>query len=479
MPRPEVFDKVVEYRLDNGMLFLLLPRSGTPSVSGRILFRVGNVDNPRGQSGLAHMFEHMAFKGTDRIGTTDFEAEMAVQDSVDLVGSERAQEISKRQRADAERIASLTADLDRLMEKQSAYIVPMEFPQLYDKYTLDFNAFTTEDFTIYYTDLPANDLEVWMLMESERIQHPVFREFYPELEVVKEERRSSVDDNPYRKARELQQSLAFTAHPYRSPTIGYMSDLETLTEEEAEAFYATYYVPNNAIAALVGDFDLAQAEQWIQDYFGDIPAGPPPPEIGTVDPPQQGMRRAIHRQGTDPGLYVSFPGFPPGTREARIAELLASVLSRDETSRLDRRLSSQEKAVRSIWVSANGGFERYPGCFLIGARPLEGFSNEQVEAMIWEELNRVVSEPVPQWKLDEIRASYRKRYYYTLETNHSLAEELVEEQAAGGDWRQSFEKYEEYETITVDEVAEMARTLFTEDKATVVYLEPEDQKAPE
>ncbi len=470
---PSIFSRVEEFRLDNGMLFLLLPRHEVPMVSGRVLFRVGNVDNPTGQSGLAHMFEHMAFKGTDRIGTRDFEAEMMVQDSVARVGAELAREMSARERADPERIEALRAQLAALTDRQMALTVPMEWPRVYDSYTLDFNAYTTEDFTVYEARLPANNLEVWMLMESERIQHPIFREFYRERDVVIQERLEQTEDNPNGMARELLQSLAFTAHPYRQPTIGYMCDIEVLTQEQAAAFRETYYVPGNAVAALVGDFDVDEAKRMIRAYFGDIPAGPPPPEVAVMEPPQKGMRRGIHRQGTDRRVLLAFPGFHPHDRRHLAAALLADVLSRDETSRLDRRLDFEEQAVRSVRASGTAGFHRYAGLFLIEAVPLEAVSNERVEALIWEELERVVTEPVTQEKLDEIRRSYRKRYYYSLETNDSIAEALVHHQAIRGDWRWSYERFDRYDEITVGDVTALAEELFQPDRATVVYLEPD------
>ncbi|MFH1864598.1 MAG: insulinase family protein, partial [Candidatus Eisenbacteria bacterium] len=239
---PAVFENVRELRLDNGMLFLLLPRHEVPTISGRILVRAGNVDNQVGQTGLAHMFEHMAFKGTDRIGTREWEAEQAVQDSVEAVGLELSREISELAFADSARIEVLRRELDRLTEAQIALTVPDEFPLILDSHAFDFNASTSEDFTRYYMEIPANRLELWMLMESERFQHPSFREFYRELEIVKEERRERVEDNSEGMAWELLQSLAFTAHPYRFPTIGYMSDLEALTHVQAREFRRKQYV---------------------------------------------------------------------------------------------------------------------------------------------------------------------------------------------------------------------------------------------
>jgi len=147
--RPGIFDRVEEFRLENGMLWLLLPRHDAPTAYGRIRFRVGNVDNQIGQTGLAHMFEHMAFKGTDRIGTRDSAKELALQDSVRLVGAALSQEVAKHQRADTARVSRLEAELERLTERQISFTIPNEFAKVYDQYSFDYNAYTSVDFTEY------------------------------------------------------------------------------------------------------------------------------------------------------------------------------------------------------------------------------------------------------------------------------------------------------------------------------------------
>jgi len=469
---PALFDRVEEYRLGNGMLFLLLPRHDVPLVAGRIRFRVGNVDCPAGESGVAHVFEHMAFQGTDVIGTRDRARELIVEDSVKAAGRALCDETARGADADSSRLAALQAELERLNQRQWELTIPNEFSRVYDRNSLSVNAWTSADFTEYETDIPSNNLEVWMLMESERIQHPSFRGFYRERSVIMEERRESEDD-PASMARELRYAMAYRAHPYRLPVIGYMSDLETLAQEAAERFRETYYVPGNGVGALIGDFDPARAKQLLEAYFGDIPPGPPPPAVNTVEPPQQGMRRAVHRQGTERELAITFPGFPPADRRCAVLALLADVLSRDITSRLDRRLDIEEHAAREVWAWASVE-QRYPGLLTIHATPLEGFTNEQVEQMIWEELARVVTEPVTEQKLREIKDSRRKRFYRGLTTNRALADLLLDGQMIYGDWRKIFERMALTESVTAQEVTDLATKLLQRDQATVVYLEPEN-----
>jgi predicted Zn-dependent peptidase len=472
--RPKIFDSVEEYRLDNGMLFLLLPRHEIPAISGRILFRVGTVDSPAGQSGIAHVFEHMAFKGTDRIGTREAAAEQVVQDSVARVGSLLAHEIGLRERGDTSEVGRLRGELERLTEKQMGLTVPGEYYKVYDRYSFNWNAWTSIDFTAYEADVPGNDLEVWMLMESERLKHPSLREFYRELDVIREERRQALEDNPQGMAWEQLCALSFLSHPYRLPVIGYMSDLETLTQEDAERFRAAYYVPGNGVAALVGDFDPVVAKTMIQSYFGDFKPGPLPSEVTTLEAEQKGMRRGVWRQGTERGLYIGFHTFAPSDRRSVMAGLLARILTQDNTSRLQHRLVVEEKMVRRVSADPSAGYARYPGLFVIEAQPLEQFTNEEIEVKIWEELDRLVREPVTEAKLREIKSSMRKESYRSLRTNESLANDLTRNQAIHGDWRHCYQYLDLVQAVTAEELTSLSRDLFRKDKTTVIFLEPEE-----
>ena len=473
---PPLFDRVEEYRLDNGMLFLLLPRHDVPLVSGRVLVKVGNVDNPEGATGLAHMFEHMAFKGTDAIGVIDAAQERAVLDTITRRGAQLAELLGDGGVADSSRVASLRRELTALEVRAAEFVEPMAWPRTYEGYVTNFNAYTSQDITVYEADLPANHLEVWMLMESERLQVPVFREFYSELEVVKEERRSRTEDNPEGAAHELLKKLAFSRHPYRFPTIGYMEDLERLTPGMIRDFHARYYTPANMVGVLVGDFDPDVARNLIKRYFGDIESGPVPAGPQVVEPRPTAQRRGSHRQGEERRLEIAFPGLAVDDPRRPGADLLASVLARDKTSRLDRRLDFEAGVARSIRCSSDGWYLRYPGLFSITVSVMPEHTNEEAEALVWEVLQNLVTEPVTDARLDEIRRSYRRSFSFGLQKNADLAELLVERQAGAG-WRDAYRRQARYERVTAAEVTELARELFRPELATVVYLEPAASEA--
>jgi predicted Zn-dependent peptidase len=469
---PPLFAQVEEFRLDNGMLFLLLPRHDVPSIAARILVKVGNVDNPPGDSGLAHMFEHMAFKGTDVMGARDAAAEAAVLDTIAAVGDQLRTAL-KADPPDSARVTLLPALLAELESRAAAYAEPMAFFQLYDRFAYDYNARTGQDFTIYEATVPANALEAWMLIESERLQHTVFREFYSELGVVQDERRMRRNDSPEGTAWETMQTLAYGDHPYRNPTIGWEDDLAALSPNLARAFYATYYVPGNMVAALVGDFDPVRARQLIVDYFGDIPPGPQPPGIPMEVAAPTAQRRAVHRQGEERQLLMSFPGLPPTSPEQATARMLGDLLSRDRTSRLDRRLDLETGVARNVRLYAGAGLQRAPGMFVITVDIMPEHSNEEAEAIVWEELVRMQEEPAPAAKLAEISSADRKNFTFSLQRNASLADRLARAQAVHGDWREIYRDAADYAAVTPEAVQALAQRLFVPERATIVYLEPE------
>lgn len=470
-----LFDRIETVTLDNGMTFVLLPRHDVPLVSGRILVRVGNVDNPAGATGLAHMFEHMAFKGTDVLGVHDAAAERAVLDTVLQRGDELTSAF--RTGADRPRIDAIEDEIAALEVRAAAYVDPMAWPRLYDEYVTQFNAYTSQDVTVYQADLPSNNLEVWMLMESERLQHPVFREFYTELGVVKEERRQHTEDNPDGAMWELLKKTAFTQHPYRYPTIGYMEDLDTLNPRMIREFYERYYTPGNMVGALVGDFDPDAVRDMLARYFGDIPAGPVPTGPIAVEPEPTAQRRATHRQGAERRLAIVFPGFGPDDPRRPTARLLSNVLTRGNTSRLRQRLDLEEGVARKVGCWPNGGLERYPGLFEISVTLMPDATNEAVEAMVWEELARLVEQPVSRDRLDEILRINRRDFFFDLQSNADLAERLVSWQTYHGSWETAWARMQRMDSVTTKDITDLARDLFRPERATVVYLEPDTDAA--
>ena len=282
---------VREVTLDNGMRFLLLRRPGAPTVSFVTQYGVGGANEHVGTTGIAHLLEHLLFKGTTTVGTRDHAAEQrwfarmdAAQDSI----------LGARGGAAADSLAArrLQAEIDALEDSARVLVVPNEFDAILARNgARDLNATTTNESTVYYVELPANRAQLWFVLEADRMANPVFREFYAERDVVAEERLQRVDTSPGGLLYEAHLSAAYQSHPYGVPVIGWMSDIRQLTRRGVEDYYRRYYGPRNAVVAIVGDIDPDQMERWARQYFSALPSGERPAPVTIVEPDQRGERR--------------------------------------------------------------------------------------------------------------------------------------------------------------------------------------------
>src|SRR5580765_7540382 len=284
--------KVTQFTLGNGLTFLVVERHDAPVVSFHTYVNAGAVDDPTGRTGLAHMFEHMAFKGTPTIGSKNWLAEKKALDAIELAYDRLDAERNKAFRADAKKIEALEAELKAAIEKADSYVESNEYDRIVESNGgVGMNAGTSEDQTTYFYSFPSNRIELWFLLESERFLHPVFREFYKERDVVREERRMRIESSPQGQLIEALSSSAFEAHPYKNTAAGWASDIENLRATDAEAFYKRYYGPSNLTIGIAGDVNPTDAKRLATKYFGRIPARPTPPVVDTVEPPQSGEKR--------------------------------------------------------------------------------------------------------------------------------------------------------------------------------------------
>jgi len=276
----ELENSVEEFTLDNGMKFIVLEQHQAPVVSFVIYANVGSVDDPKEYTGLAHMFEHMAFKGTTTLGSKDIDAELkliAVEDSVFM---ELRSERLKGRLADSARIAELTEAYDAARDASYELVEPNAFSKLVRRQGgVGMNAGTGSDQTVYFYSLPSNKVELWMALDSERFLNPVLREMYRERDVVAEERRMRIDSSPFGRLFEELLGLAFRAHPYGISTIGHMSDIQNYSREYAKTVFEKYYGPSNLVVAIVGDVKIKDVRRLAKKYWGRIPYRPAPERI--------------------------------------------------------------------------------------------------------------------------------------------------------------------------------------------------------
>jgi len=467
-------------RLDNGMRFLLVRRGTAPVFAAILRFRVGSADDRSGETGLAHLFEHLAFKGTSHIGARDAEAERPVLDDLDRAVRELQAEIDKGDAADPARLDALREQFKTLRQRGTDLVVKDEFTDiLTSNGAAGLNARTSPDLTSYHVSLPANRLELWCLMESARLRDPVLREFYSERDVVMEERRYRIDNHPQGRLYEALLLAAFSAHPYRVPGVGWMSDLQRLTRPQAEAFRRAYYIPNNAVGAIVGDIDADGTEALLRRYFGPFPAAPPPSLPLTVEPPQTGERRVTVEFDAETQILIAF--HKPGLShpDDPVFDVIDGVLSSGRTGRLFRRLVTEAQVASSV-ITFQAPGQRFPNLYAIGAEPRAPHTAQDVERAVLAELRRLGDEPVGEAELRKIRNQVESDAVYDLRSSTSLAAQLSFYEILTGDWRSLVRRTEALKLVTPAQVQEVARRTFTAANRTVAILtRPAEAAAPQ
>jgi predicted Zn-dependent peptidase len=459
-------------KLSNGMTFLLVSRPGAPVYVGYIAFGAGGVDNVPGQTGLAHMFEHMAFKGTEHFGTTDWAKEKPFYEALEKAGDALTL-LKVSGKGSKGEIGRLEAEVKRLEEEEHRYIVKDELDRVYiEAGGIIVNASTTPDTTQYFAYLPANTLELWMLMESQRMSEPVLREFYTERDVIAQERMLRYENDPMGKLYERFLYTAFQAAPYRNPAIGWPSDIPALTMADAKEFFRKYYSPSNAVGVLCGNFDVAQAKDLIQRYFGPLPRGEVSPPVVTREPVQETERRVDVAFAGQPALFAGYlkPTWP--SRDDTVMDIIQMILADGVTSRLYRRLV--EKEGLAFMVQGGNGIPgtRFDNLFLLMVIPGAGASYEKVEKVLWEELDRLKTEPVSGAELERAKTRLVAGLTKKMQENEGVCATLAIYHLITGDWRTLEQYLDGVQTVTTEEIRAAAARYFVPSNRTVARLVP-------
>ena len=473
---------VKEHQLSNGMKVLLLERNDAPSISGGWVARVGSVDERPGITGMAHLFEHMMFKGTPTIGTKDYEKDIeiiAAQEKVrDAMRSEerrmremwRRGEITDLQDPDQKTAEwkRLNEEFKKLVEDHRKVIVKNEFDRIYTANGgSGMNAYTSYDHTAYFITVPANKLELFMWMESERLLRPVLREFYAERDVVFEERRMRTESTPLGKFFESFNSLFWESHPYSWPIIGWPSDITAISKKQADAFYGTYYMPQNLTLVLVGNFKSKPALALAEKYFGRLKKGEGlPPDVVTLEQPQKAEKRFYAEAETNPNvdIYWHTPAF--GHKDTYPLSVLAQVLS-TRTGRLHKELVLGKKLATDTW--AWQGARKYAGEFNMGAEITEGNTPEMAEQEIYRLIEQIKTEPVPAKELQKVKNNFAAAEYRRLSSNHPILMQIMRSEGLGN-WREINEAGPKIQAVTPADLQRVAKKYFTkENRAVAVY----------
>jgi predicted Zn-dependent peptidase len=466
------FEKRVTVKvLPNGLTVLVVERPEAPVFSFFTHVDVGGDREYPGITGLAHMFEHMAFKGTDKVGTTDYPAEKIALEKVERAYQAYDRERRKEVGRDDKQVAELEKAWKDAMASAQKYVVENQFGEIVEeKGGEGLNAFTTNEETAYHYSFPSNDLELWAYLESERFLHPVFREFYKERDVVHEERRLS-ESQPFGRLFEQFLGAAFIAHPYGKPVLGWPSDLESFSETDAENFFRKYYVPANMVVSVVGDVTPGEVLPIAEKYFGRLPARPKPEPLRTVEPPQIAERIVIVHETSQPIFIEGY--HKPGARDKddAVYDALQDLMSNGRTSRLYRSLVRDKKI-----AVASGGFNgfpgaKYPNLFVFYAISTPGHTPEELRDAIHSEIERVKKEDISDEELAMIKTRAKADLVRGLGDNEGLAQQLGGAQALFGDWREVFRHVDDIAKVSKADIRRVANATFEESNRTVGMIE--------
>jgi predicted Zn-dependent peptidase len=434
-------------------------------------YRVGSVNERTGMTGMAHLFEHMVFKGTQTLGTRDFEKEKPTLEEMAKVDEAIRQEESKGALGDLAMIKKLKERFSELEREAQGFVVTNEIGELYHKHGgVGFNAGTSRDYTRYTVSLPSNRLPLWAAIESDRMSNTVLREFYNEKAVVLEERRQRVDNQPSGKLSEVFLAMAFQAHPYGLPTIGWESDIASLTVAQTQDFFDAHYTPDNAVLAIVGDIHPEEALQWIRKAFVKVSARPAPLMNITQEPEQVGERRVEVEFDANPQVMIGYHKPAIGTEDAYVFEVIDALLSQGRTSRLYTKLVKEKQLALSVSTSTDVPGARHPNLFVITAVPRLPHTTLELEEEIYAELERLKSEPVEQRELTRIINQLDAFLIRSLSTNSGLAAQLAYYEAVAGSWRYLLDARERISKVSPDDVQRVAREYFLKNNRTVATL---------
>ena len=473
---------IVERQLPNGFKLLLVERRGEPRISGGWVARVGSANERPGITGIAHLFEHMMFKGTPTLGTKDAKRDqelIAEQERVrDLMRQEEVILRSRLRRGETDDITApesktdrdreLEADFKKLLDEQRSLMVKNEFDRVYTLAGASgMNAFTTEDMTGYFINVPANKLELWAWMESERLLRPVFREFYSERDVVFEERRMRIESRPTGKFQEQFTAMFWDAHPYNWPVIGWPSDIPAISKAQADEFYRLYYQPQNITLILVGDFQTAEAEAVVTRYFGRIPAGQqPPPEVTTLEIPSYAEKRFNAEAETNPEVEIQWRTVAFQHRDGYALEVLQQLLN-GRTGRLYKGLVRGREIATEVY--ANQDSRKWAGAFGIGAEVKDGHTPAEVETALYAELEKLRTEPIPPEELQKVKNQFAAGEYRKLSANFPIFVGILQNEGLG-DWHEINDGGQKIQAVTTAEVQRVVGKYLTrENRAVATY----------
>ncbi|RKY86605.1 insulinase family protein [candidate division KSB1 bacterium] len=460
---------VKEYTLKNGLKILMVERHEIPRVVCHIYYKVGSVNEHPGITGISHLHEHMMFKGTKIMGVSDYKMDKEINDLIDLL-EERIyyEKFWKRSKPDVKKIEEWQKLVDVLLKEEKKYIIKDDLWETYMKNGgSSLNASTGNEVTGYYVTLPSNKVELQMFLESDRMANPVFREFYSEKEVVREERRLS-ENRPGFFFREQLNSVFYSASPYSWMVLGWDIDLQKMTKKDFLEYNKKYYIPNNAVAVYVGDIDPENIISLAKKYFGDIPKGVTPEPVRTYEPPQRCEKRVYGEAEAPTEVTIMYHTPPRGHPDDAVFPIISGIMN-GRTGRLYKSLIKEQGLAISAY--AYGGGRWYAGQFTFSARPNErkGKTAEEVEKALYGEIEKLKSEPASEREIQKVKNQYEANYIRSLANNYYLASRIGREELNLG-WRYLIEYLEQVKKVKAEDIMRVAKKYFVKNNRTVGIL---------
>ena len=417
-----------EFQLSNGLKLIVREDHRAPTVAHMVWYRAGSMDEINGRTGVAHVLEHMMFKGTDKVKAGEFSRLVAA------VGGRE-------------------------------------------------NAFTSRDYTAYFQQVEKSKLDEVIKLEADRMSNLNFddAEFLKEIQVVMEERRLRTEDNPSSLLNESLMATAYMSSPYRHPVVGWMNDLQNMTASDARDWYRNWYKPNNATVVITGDVDVKKVLVLVEKYYGAVPAQELPVRKPQVEPPQKGVKQVQVKAPADSAQLAmawKAPRLEPGkldNPEPYALELLTAVLDGYDNARLNRTLVKQEKIVNDVGV-AYDMVSRGPELFLISATMTKGKTVSQAQASIRKALDEIKQKGILESELKRIKVRILSEQIYKRDSIFGQAMEIGSTEMAGFSWKDIDYMLEKMQTITPEQVQAVAKKYLVDEGLTIAVLDPQARK---
>jgi len=460
--------------LPNGLTLIVCERHDAPVFSYSTFIDAGDVNDPSGESGLAHMFEHLAFKGTSQIGTTDYAAEKVALAKVEAANDAYEAEYLKAVGRDPNKLAELKKAFTEAQAEAHKFVIPNQFTDIAQRNGAEgLNAETGLDNTMYFWSMPENRLELWAWMESSRLADTVPREFYKERDVVIEERRMRTDSNPIGRLVEQFLATAYVAHNYGRSGVGWPSEVSQLSATEAMTFHKKYYVGANIVVVVVGDVKASDAMPVLEKYFSKVPGGPKPEEMTTVEPRQFAEKSVTIREQTQPFYLEGYHRPDYRDPDDSVYDAISDIMSNGRVSRLYRSLvRDQQIAAQAQGFSPFPG-DKYPGLFAFYAVPLPGHSPAEMRDAIHKEIEKLKTSDVSDEELASFKTRTRADLLRGLADNQGLANDLAQYQTRYGDWRELFLQLDKVDKVTKADIRRVANKVFVASNRTSASIETE------